>query len=134
MNLKDLKCEPCPKDGTPLTNTEEGQLMKELSSSWQVAIRNDEVRVLILKVATSDFKDSLEKASLIGKMADEQWHHPELTVAFKSLKVEIYTHVINGLRKADFIFASKVDEILSLSPRHTNLDNSDDSNQSGPKQ
>lgn len=127
-SLKDLKCEPCPVDGKPVGQAERVSWLDELSSGWKISSlsikdsKDEQVDVLTLSIQTANFKDSLEKATLIGKMADEQWHHPELRVAFKSLKVEIYTHVIKGLRKADFIFAAKVDDILSLNPRHSSAD------------
>lgn len=114
MGLSELNCDPCPPDGAALVIEEQQELLKELSAGWQVI---DGPQRLFLAINTKDFKESLEKAQLIGKMADEQWHHPELVVAFKVLKVEIFTHVIKGLRKADFIFAAKVDQLLGLAPR-----------------
>lgn len=116
-SLKNLNCEPCPPDGKALSFEECEHLLEQLSEAWEISESEDGFKVLSFTQATADFKESLEKANLIGKMADEEWHHPEILVAFKSLKVEIHTHVIKGLRKADFIFAAKVDDILSLTPR-----------------
>lgn len=119
-SLKDLSCDPCPPGAKELGKEERELLMKELSSGWEVVKGDGGINILSLNEVTNDFKESLEKANLIGKMADVEWHHPEVRVAFKSLKVEIHTHVIKGLRKADFIFAAKVDDILGLSPRSHN--------------
>ncbi len=119
-SLKYQNCTPCPPEGKSLTPDEERELIAELSSQWNILGEDQSCtnpRRLKLVVGTNGLKEALEKANVIGKMADEQWHHPELLVAFKSLKVEIFTHDINGLRKSDFIFAAKVDSLLGLGPR-----------------
>lgn len=114
MTLSEKQCQPAKAGDTPLEQAEQLELLFQLSSGW--AIEKEPAR-LSLTVTTADFAQALEKAHLIGKMADEQWHHPTLTVAFKSLKVEIYTHVIQNLKEADFIFAAKVDQLLNLECR-----------------
>lgn len=113
--LKDLNCEPCGPEAQALSKEEISNYFKELSGKWQIRPNESGIGVLTIELATKDFKESLEKANLIGKIADEQWHHPEIRVAFKSIRVEIFTHVIKGLRKADFIFAAKVDDLFGLS-------------------
>jgi 4a-hydroxytetrahydrobiopterin dehydratase len=118
--LKDLNCTPCPKGGQSLSLDEEKALLTQLSCGWRIVGEDQSAinaRRLQLTLETQGLKEALEKACEIGKMADEQWHHPELMAAFKSLKVEIFTHDINGLRKSDFIFAAKVDSLLDLLPR-----------------
>ena len=56
----------------------------------------------------------MQLALQIGKLADEQWHHPELTVGYGHLDIEIWTHKINALVESDFIFAAKVDKLINL--------------------
>ena len=48
-------------------------------------------------------------------MADEQWHHPELSIGFGHLEIEVWTHKIDGLVESDFIFAAKCDDIIKKS-------------------
>ena len=107
-------CEPCPEGAEALSQESQKRFLNELSSGWKILEAPDRLH---LEVKTADFAQALEKATVIGKMADEQWHHPEIGVAFKKLQAEIYTHVIEGLREADFIFAAKVDHLLGLNKR-----------------
>lgn len=112
LHLK--KCEPCDSSAEPLPLGQQQELISHLSEGWKIVQNPSRLQLV---VTTSNFSDSLEMAQIIGKMADEQWHHPEILVAFKKIQVEIFTHVINGLREADFIFAAKVDHLLGLARR-----------------
>ena len=44
-------------------------------------------------------------------IANEQNHHPEIYLSWGKARVEIYTHVVNGLSDNDFILAAKYDAI-----------------------
>ena len=46
---------------------------------------------------------------IIGKMADEENHHPKITVSGTRVIVDLITHSINGLSEKDFIIAAKID-------------------------
>jgi len=113
-SLKDLNCEPCPPGGQELLKVECLELLKGLSQGWAI---NESPNRLVFKYSANNFKESLEKANSVGKIAEEQWHHPNMVIGFKKFELEINTNVINGLRKADFIFAAKVDYLFNLSPR-----------------
>ena len=48
----------------------------------------------------------------IAEIAEQQGHHPNMFHhSYNKLKVNLYTHVINGLHKNDFIVASMIDEL-----------------------
>ena len=42
---------------------------------------------------------------------EEQGHHPEMTVGWGHVLVEIWTHKIDGLVESDFYLAAKYDAI-----------------------
>jgi len=46
----------------------------------------------------------------VGDVAEEQNHHPDLYLAWGKVRVEIWTHKINGLTESDCIFAAKADQ------------------------
>jgi len=58
-----------------------------------------------------NFAQALQFVDSVGAIADEQNHHPDIYLAWGKVKIEIWTHKINGLTESDFIFAAKVDEI-----------------------
>lgn len=107
--LRSKTCIPC-QGGVPALGIEEvEQLRAGISEAWDV--RNNSKR-LYRSIKTKDFSDAMGIATKIGLVADEQWHHPELLVGFGHLDIEIWTHKIDGLVESDFIFASKVDQII----------------------
>ena len=48
-----------------------------------------------------------------AKLAEEISHHPDIFLAWGKVKITIWTHKIDGLNEADFIFAAKADALAS---------------------
>ena len=53
-------------------------------------------------------------ANKIAELSERVSHHPDLHIGWGRLKIEIWTHSINGLSIADFILAAKIDELPSV--------------------
>ncbi len=49
----------------------------------------------------------LDFAYSIGKIAEEQDHHPDMAVRWRRVKLSFSTHSIGGLSQNDFIMAAK---------------------------
>ena len=50
-------------------------------------------------------------ANKIALLAEQEAHHPDLTIAWGRCSVEIWTHKINGLTESDFILAAKIEAL-----------------------
>jgi len=48
---------------------------------------------------------------VLGKSAEEEGHHPDLTIGWGKAAVELTTHAISGLSDNDFILAAKIDRL-----------------------
>ena len=46
-------------------------------------------------------------------MAEEEFHHPDILLAWGKAEITTYTHKINGLSENDFILAAKIDQAFS---------------------
>lgn len=46
-----------------------------------------------------------------GAIAEQQGHHPDLTLSWGWVRAEIFTHQIGGLTEADFILAAKLSRL-----------------------
>ena len=57
----------------------------------------------------NDFAGTLDFVNKIGAIAETQNHHPDLYLAWGKCRVEIWTHLINGLTESDFVLAAKSD-------------------------
>ena len=113
--LHSKNCTAASGEESPLTQAQYRPFLGLLDPSWTV-FENSKLR---RKIVLPDFKKPLALAAQIGTMAEEQWHHPSLKLGWGLLEVEIYTHDIGGLLESDFIFAAKVDHIISLNPDFT---------------
>jgi len=60
-----------------------------------------------------DFASAISFAALIAAEADEQDHHPRLTVEWGSVLIEWWTHATGGLHTNDFIMAARSDRIFA---------------------
>jgi len=59
------------------------------------------------------FSPGVRLVNLIAPIAEAEGHHPELRLSYGSLRVELWTHVANGLTSNDFILAAKVDAVAA---------------------
>ena len=84
------------------------KLMAELDPAWRLVADHELRREFPFK----NFADSLAFANKIGTLADAEGHHPNLTISWGLLVVEIWTHKIDGLSENDFILAAKIDKLL----------------------
>ncbi len=108
MALAEKKCEACIS-ATRSLNAEEIQKLEPEISGWTVVDKHH----LLKSFKMPDFAKALELANKIGALAEEEGHHPDLLVRWGELKIEMWTHKVDGLTEADFVLAAKIDQITS---------------------
>jgi len=108
--LSDGKCEPC-SGNTPKLDFEE--ISKYLSSldEWSV---NDNQEMIFKKFKFNSFNKALLFANKIGKIADKEGHHPDISLGWGYCLIMLHTHAIKGLSINDFILASKIDKLNEI--------------------
>ena len=106
--LADKKCIPC-RGGLPPLDEDGIRPLREQLPEWEVVDSHHIHRTF----PTGDFAAALELANRIGALAEDQWHHPDLHVAWGKVGVEIWTHKIDGLTESDFILAARIDELVA---------------------
>ena len=104
--LAEEKCEPCEQGGKALEGSELQGLEKELGGGWKVVNGHHLEKLFKFK----DFVSALEFTNKIGALAEEVGHHPDIYLTWGKVRVEIFTHTVNGLTKNDFILAAKIEE------------------------
>ena len=67
---------------------------------------------LVRDFVFDDFAQALYFVNHVGKIAEEEGHHPDITFGWGYVKIELTTHAIDGLSENDFIVAAKIDQIL----------------------
>jgi 4a-hydroxytetrahydrobiopterin dehydratase len=106
--LSDKRCIPCEGGVDPLTEEQAGELMKELDPEWQLV---DGGGLLARSFEFPNFKKTMEFVNKVADIAEEEQHHPDMTVSYGNVGVELMTHAIGGLSENDFILAAKIDQI-----------------------
>jgi 4a-hydroxytetrahydrobiopterin dehydratase len=57
-----------------------------------------------------DFRTALEFVNEVGALADEADHHPDVHLAWGRVRLEIWTHTIDGITEKDHLLAAQADE------------------------
>ena len=103
--LAKQKCIPCTVGTPPLKGEELQKFYKQLEDGWQLIGEERIEREYKFK----DFKSALGYVNDIGKIAEEEGHHPDIELSWGKVKVILWTHKINGLSESDFVLAAKCD-------------------------
>ncbi len=61
--------------------------------------------------STKNWKETLFLVNAIGGIAEARWHHPDLEVSFKKLKVKLTTHEAGGITEKDINLAKEIDTL-----------------------
>jgi 4a-hydroxytetrahydrobiopterin dehydratase len=83
---------------------------------WKVVRVEGRPPYLSLGLGFDSFASALAAANVVGKLADEVDHHPDLHVSWGKLGIDVWTHSAGGLSQADFVFAARVDRALAGAP------------------
>lgn len=110
LDLADRHCQLYPSGTKAFDDEQIKSYFCFLAQGWKVESAPDR---LIRVWDCQDFSESFQLCSKVYLLAQEQNHHPRLTLSFKQFQLEIWTHSVNGLQESDFIFAAKLDRILT---------------------
>lgn len=105
--LAEQECVPCRGGVPPLEGEELNELRRELDAGWDVV----ESHHLEKSFDFPDFVSALDFVNRVGELAEEQGHHPDLHLSWGEVRVEIWTHKIDGLTESDFVLAAKIEEL-----------------------
>lgn len=68
---------------------------------------------LTRNITLANFKEALALVNKIGELAEQEGHHPDLTIhGWNQVRIELYTHSIKGLSDKDFMLAAKINQLL----------------------
>jgi len=100
------KCVPCEGQVLPLSKERIETLMAQ-ERGWELA----EGKKLVKEFKFPDFIEQKYFVDLVAIVAEEQGHHPVLTLIYNKLKITLTTHAADGLTENDFIMAKLIDEL-----------------------
>lgn len=108
-------CVPC-EGGVPPTSKVDAQKMMEDIPEW--VLSEDPSTSLgtgSLKISRDfkfkNFQEALSFVNKVGELAEAEGHHPDITILYNKVKLDLSTHAIGGLSENDFILAAKINQI-----------------------
>ncbi|MDD5165894.1 MAG: thiol peroxidase [Candidatus Omnitrophica bacterium] len=99
-------CKPCEGGVSALAKEKVDRLLA-LHRGWLLV----EDKKIAKEFKFKDFIEAKYFLDLISIIAEEQGHHPNLSLIYNKLRVTLTTHAAGGLTENDFIMAKIIDEL-----------------------
>ena len=112
-DLLKKKCRPCEGGVVPFDISEIHKYQKKVDG-WDITNDDDAIFFLKKKFNFENFLESLKFINDVGKISEEEGHHPDLSFGWGYAEIKITTHAINGISENDFILAAKIDQIINV--------------------
>jgi 4a-hydroxytetrahydrobiopterin dehydratase len=104
-NLRSKHCVPC-EGGVPRLDHQAVARLAPQVPLWTAA--DDRLR---RRFVFSSFADAMRFVNAMAEVAESESHHPDFTVHYRQVDVEIWTHAVGGLTENDFVLAAKIDAL-----------------------
>lgn len=104
-DLQSEECVPCRGGIPPLTQKEWEPLLAQLTG-WSVVDGHH----LTKDYSFPDFVTALAFVNRVGEVAERNGHHPDVHLSWGKVRIDIWTHKIDGLSRSDFVLAAKCDQ------------------------
>ena len=111
-DLLSKKCVPCEGGVTAFDVSEIHKYQKKVDG-WDLIKNEQNIYFLEKKFKFKDFLESQNFVNHVGKISEEEGHHPDILFGWGYAKVTITTHAIEGLSENDFILAAKIDKNIN---------------------
>ncbi len=108
--LSEMKCVACRGDEPTLTADEVAKLLPQVPE-WRL-IERDGTNRLERVFKFKNFVQALAFTNQVGRIAEEEGHHPALLTEWGQVTVTWWTHKIKGLHRNDFIMAAKTTQLF----------------------
>jgi len=99
-------CKPCEGGVAALPKDKVEKLLAQYRG-WQLI----DDKKIIKEFKFKDFPEAKYFLDLVSVIAEEQGHHPGITIIYNKLKITLTTHSVLGLTENDFIMAKLIDEL-----------------------
>ena len=109
-DLLEKKCKPCEGGVTPFDISQIHKYQKKVDG-WSIDKDEKEIFFLTKKFNFNDFSESQKFVNNVGKISEDEGHHPDIIFGWGYSIIKITTHAIKGLSENDFILATKIDQI-----------------------
>ena len=111
--LFNKKCVPCEGGVVPFDISKIHEYQKKIDG-WSIIKNDKEIYFLEKEFKFQNFLKSQKFTNKVGKISEQEGHHPDISYGWGYAKISITTHAIEGLSENDFILAAKIDKIVNV--------------------
>ena len=97
---------------SPLLDGAEIRRRLDALPAWELADGR-----LVRVVRLRDFRDAVALVSRLVDIADEQDHHPDVTIHWDMLTLSLWTHASGGITERDFRLVNAIEPVLASADR-----------------
>tara|TARA_B100000401_G_scaffold398618_1_gene309363 strand:- start:272 stop:616 length:345 start_codon:yes stop_codon:yes gene_type:complete len=112
-DLLEKKCVPC-EGGVKAFDISEIHKYQKKVDGWDIIKDNKNIYTLQKKFTFKNFMQSQLFVNEVGKISEEEGHHPDISFGWGYAIINITTHAIEGLSENDFILAAKIDKKINV--------------------
>ena len=110
MDLVNKTCEPCKHWMPSLKGEKLKKYLLEVDENWKIYDMQSKIK---REFVFEDFKRAIIFVNMVADLAESEGHHPNIYIYnWNKVRIELWTHKINGLHENDFILASKIDNLV----------------------
>ncbi len=106
------KCVPCEGGVIPFDISEIHNYQKKVDG-WSLIKSEEKIFFLEKEFKFKNFLESQKFVNDVGKISEQEGHHPDILFGWGYARIKITTHAIKGLSENDFILAAKIDKIIN---------------------
>jgi 4a-hydroxytetrahydrobiopterin dehydratase len=107
MGLAAKSCGSCRGGVSPLTEEAAQRYLAEIPG-WTLI---EGAARIERRFRFKDFASAMDFARKVGDLAEQQGHHPDISLGWGYCTVSFHTHKIHGLHENDFIMAAKANAL-----------------------
>jgi 4a-hydroxytetrahydrobiopterin dehydratase len=103
--LSNKTCQSYESGTKPMSESEINKMLNCIEN-WSY-----ECGKLCLNKVLKNHYQAMAFVNAVAWISHTENHHPNITVGYKDVRIEYWTHDINGISENDFICAAKVNEL-----------------------
>ena len=107
MDFSTKRCVPCEGGVPPLQEEKIKEYLSYLKTTWEVLDKKKIKKEFKFK----NFTEAMKFVNSVADIANGENHHPDISIHWNKVVIELWTHAIGGLSENDFIVASKIEKI-----------------------
>ena len=87
--------------------------LRGLSAAWRIIAEHHLERSFDFPA----YRAALDFTLRVGELAEEVDHHPEIVLSYGNVRVQLWTHKVDGLTARDFDLAARIDRLPQSTER-----------------